>query len=104
MNSYMHFFDYRKLLSVALALTLMFGIVTMSLDRVKSDAVNKSTTQILSAEAASMVVGGDPGGCGIAVGIAAGLAALALGGVTFGMGAAVALSAGFHFALILCAS
>ncbi len=104
MRSDPSYLDLRNWLSLALALILMLGTVTASLNSTDTTTGAGMITTVLSDEAAQLSMGSGPGSCGVAVGVAAGIVGLALMGVTVGIGTALVLSAGLHASAILCAS
>jgi hypothetical protein len=104
MEFYLNALDYRRWLSLGLALILMLSAVTVNLNLARSNTIATTTTYVLSDEAAHESLGSGDGACGIAVGMVAGIVGLAVAGATVGIGTAFILSAGLHAAAIYCAS
>jgi hypothetical protein len=104
MNSAMELLSYRRWLRHVLALVLVLGTLSTSINLAQTDSGRSTVTSVLSDDVAQLSTGSGPGTCGLAVGIAAGVVGLALAGVTVGFGTALVISAGFHTAGILCAT
>ena len=80
--------------------------MTLVAANVSSTSTRKSLTQthIITDQAAVEIIGGNSGGCGIAVGAVGAVIALGVSGATVGLGAALAISAVIHAGVIICAT
>jgi hypothetical protein len=94
-------FHMSRFMPLCLMTLLTFGLFFMNLREVESLNV---TSQALSDTALVTTMGASIGGCGIAVGVAAGAIALAVSGATIGFGSALVISTALHVGAIICAS
>lgn len=88
---------------IASLITLSFYRSSMQIMHGEGPPITMANIQLTDTQSQHLT-GKGPGGCGITIGIVAGIAGLALGGVTVGLGTALAFSAGLHASAMLCAA